>query len=490
MSVATEINQVMQNAQDAFLKYKKYSLKQRSDFMRTIGEELANIRDEVVPLSMEEAHLSNDRMDGELDRTIYQLNNYAKNAEEGSWLDVRINKGVPNEDTDIRKMLVPLGPVVVFGASNFPFAYSTAGGDTACAFAAGCPVVVKGHPAHIRTSEMVGNAIQKAVKRCGMPPHIFQHVRNDSFDAGQELVKHPLTKAVGFTGSLGGGRALFDLANRRENPIPVFSEMGSVNPVFLMPEKLQKITEDIALMYADSITQSVGQFCTNPGLIFGIAGSDLEEFISTLSEKIKRKLPKSMLHDGIAKAFLDKKKKALAQQGVEIEAVAEEQEVSGMGMPTIASTTGAYFLKNKTLHQEVFGPYSLVVKCKDPEQMQAIIAQMEGQLTSTLMATDADVTDYPEILEGLQEICGRLVMNGVPTGVTVCTAMHHGGPYPATTDSRFTSVGADGIRRFARPLCYQNFSDLLLPDELKDKNPLGIWRRVNDVMTKDEVIRK
>lgn len=490
MSVATEINQVMQNAQDAFLKYKKYSLKQRADFMRTIGEELANIRDEVVPLSMEEAHLSNDRMDGELDRTIYQLNNYAKNAEEGSWLDVRINKGVPNEDTDIRKMLVPLGPVVVFGASNFPFAYSTAGGDTACAFAAGCPVVVKGHPAHIRTSEMVGNAIQKAAKRCGMPPHIFQHVRNDSFDAGQELVKHPLTKAVGFTGSLGGGRALFDLANRRENPIPVFSEMGSVNPVFLMPEKLQKITEDIALMYADSITQSVGQFCTNPGLIFGIAGSDLEEFISTLSEKIKRKLPKSMLHDGIAKAFLDKKKKALAQQGVEIEAVAEEQEVSGMGMPTIASTTGAYFLKNKTLHQEVFGPYSLVVKCKDPEQMQAIIAQMEGQLTSTLMATDADVTDYPEILEGAQEICGRLVMNGVPTGVTVCTAMHHGGPYPATTDSRFTSVGADGIRRFARPLCYQNFSDLLLPDELKDKNPLGIWRRVNDVMTKDEVIRK
>ncbi|HLR38390.1 MAG TPA: aldehyde dehydrogenase (NADP(+)) [Chitinophagaceae bacterium] len=487
MSVAGEIDQVMQKAQVAFLAYKKCSLEERANFMREIGEELANIRADVVPLSMEEAHLSNDRMDGELNRTIYQLNNYAKNAAEGSWLDVRINKGVPNEDTDIRKMMVPLGPVVVFGASNFPFAYSTAGGDTACAFAAGCPVVVKGHPAHIRTSEMVGNAIQKAAQKCDMPEHIFQHVSNDSFDAGQELVKHSLTKAVGFTGSLGGGRALFDLANQRENPIPVFSEMGSVNPVFLMPDKLQESTEDIALMYADSITQSVGQFCTNPGLIFGIEGSDLEEFISTLSEKIKRKLPESMLHDGIAKAFLEKKKKALAQQGVEIEAVAEEKEVSGKGMPTIASTTGELFLKNKTLHQEVFGPYSLVIKCKDLEQMQEIIAQLEGQLTSTLMATEKDVADCPEILERVQEICGRLIMNGVPTGVTVCTAMHHGGPYPATTDSRFTSVGADGIRRFARPLCYQNFSNLLLPDELKNENPLGIWRMVNDVMTKDVI---
>ncbi len=487
MSVSTEINEVMQQAQAAFLQYKKISLKQRADFMRSIGEELENIREEVVPLAMKEAHLGKDRMSGELDRTIFQLNNYAEQAEKGTWLDARINKGVPNEDTDIRKMLIPLGPVVVFGASNFPFAYSTAGGDTACAFAAGCPVVVKGHPGHIQTSEMVGKAIQKAAEKSNMPAFIFQHVSNDSFDAGQELVKHPLTKAVGFTGSLGGGKALFDIANQRENPIPVFSEMGSVNPVCLLPDKLGQDTENIAEMYADSITQSVGQFCTNPGLIFGIEGEALQQFIKHLSVKIQKKLPENMLHDGIAKGFLEKKEKALEQQGVAIEAMASTQPEKGQAMPTIASASGATFLKNKTLHQEVFGPYSLIIKCKDKTQMQHIIAGMEGQLTGTLMATEKDMDTFAELLDRVQEICGRLIMNGVPTGVTVCTAMQHGGPYPATTDSRFTSVGADGIRRFARPLCFQNFPNTRLPEELKDENPLGIWRTVNDELTKEKV---
>lgn len=483
----TSMDEVMQKSHSAFLKYKKYSLKQRADFMRAIAVELENIREKVVPVTMEETNLPEGRMNNELSRTIFQLNDYAANAEAGSWLDVRINKGKPQDNVDIRKMLVPLGPVVVFGSSNFPYAYSTAGGDTACAFAAGCSVVVKAHPAHERTSEIVAEAILTAAQKCNMPEGIFLHVKGASFETGNALVKHPLTKAVGFTGSLSGGKALFDAAAQREEPIPVFAEMGSVNPVYLLPEKLENEMEEVAKAYAASITQGVGQFCTNPGLIFGIEGDNLRQFIKILGDEIKKCAPGDMLHEGIAKSYVEKRKTALEQKGVQVESTSDAAAEDNQGIATLASTTGETFLNNPILHKEVFGPYSLVVKCKDEAELLQTVYKMEGQLTSTLMATEKDIAGAPEILEAVQDICGRLIMNGVPTGVAVCTAMQHGGPYPSTTDSRFTSVGSDGIRRFARPLSFQNFSDDLLPDELKNSNPLGLWRTVNDVLTKEPV---
>lgn len=486
-----DIQRIMQQARQAFLLYKNFSLKKRADFMNAVAIELENIRTTVVPIAMDEAHLPEGRLNGELSRTIFQLNNYAKAAEEGAWLDARIDTAIPDRKPvpkpDLRKMLIPLGPVVVFGSSNFPFAYSTAGGDTACAFAAGCPVIVKAHPGHPHTSEVVAEAIFKVASKLKMPEGIFAHVHGASFEVGKELVLHPLTKAVGFTGSFMGGRALFDLANQRKEPIPVFAEMGSINPVFLMPDKLKLETEVIAKTYAASITQGVGQFCTNPGLIIGIEGEYLKKFIAVLSAEIKKIKPENMLHPGIAKAFRQKRKDALEQKGVYIEAISGTKANEMQGEPTLATASATAFLNNLVLHREVFGPYSLIIKCENIEEMQQVALHIEGQLTSTLMASDDDMKKYPEIVECVQQICGRLIMNGVPTGVEVCLSMQHGGPYPATTDSRFTSVGADGIRRFARPVCFQNFPNYLLPKELQNENPLGIWRTINDKLTQGSI---
>jgi len=388
---------------------------------------------------------------------------------------------------DIRKMLVPLGPVVVFGASNFPFAYSTAGGDTACAFAAGCPVIVKAHPAHAATSELVAGAILKAAEKCKMPKGIFTHIHSSGFEGGKALVMHPHVKAVGFTGSFIGGKALFDFANQRKEPIPVFSEMGSINPVFLLPEKLKESAADIAKMYAGSITLSVGQFCTNPGLVIGIESEALKIFADALGAEIKNIAPGTMLHPGIAKAFNEKRNTALKQDDVTTVAVSSVQPKENQGTPTIATVHAHVFLNNPVLHQEVFGPYSLIIQCRDMNEMVEVAKHLEGQLTSTLMATDKDVRENEELVESVKNICGRFILNGVPTGVEVCLSMHHGGPYPATTDSRYSSVGADGIKRFARPVAFQNWSNALLPDELKNENPLQIWRTVNNELTKNIV---
>lgn len=486
-----EIDQVMERSWQAFLTYKKCSLKERADFMHAIAEELENVREKVVPVAMEETHLPEGRMNSELSRTIFQLNSYAEAAEQGTWLDARIDTAIPDKKPkpkpDLRKLLVPLGPVVVFGSSNFPFAYSTAGGDTACAFAAGCPVIVKAHPGHPQTSQIVADAILEAAQKSDMPDGIFAHVHGASFEAGQALVMHAKTKAVGFTGSLAGGRALFDMAAQREEPIPVFAEMGSINPVFLLPQKIKQDAEGTAETYAASITQGVGQFCTNPGLIFGIDGDDLQTFIKTLSAELKKVSPADMLHPGIAKGYAQKRAAALEQKGVTTEAVSEVEGKELQGTPTLASATGEAFLNNPVLHQEVFGPYSLIIKCKDIDEMVEAALHTEGQLTATLMATDEDIEQQSGLFEAVENICGRLIMNGVPTGVEVALAMQHGGPYPATTDSRFTSVGPDGIRRFARPLCFQNFPDHLLPKELQNDNPLGIWRTVNNELTKEKI---
>ena len=485
-----QIDTILQEAWQAFHQYRKLPLKTRSAFMRTIAIELENCGDALIQTAMKETNLPEPRLKGERARTIFQLNSYAEACEKGAWLEARIDTAIPDKippKPDIRKMLVPLGPVVVFGASNFPFAYSTAGGDTACAFAAGCPVIVKAHPAHAQTSQMVADAILRAADICNMPKGIFAHVHGSGFEVGKALVMHAHTKAVGFTGSYGGGKQLFDWGNQRKEPIPVFAEMGSINPVFLLPEKLKQSAAEIAKMYAGSITLGVGQFCTNPGLLIGIESEGLQEFITTLGREIQQIAPGTMLHPGIAKAFTEKKAMALSQDGITTVAVSATEEKENQGRPTIASATGQAFLNNPVLHQEVFGPYSLVIRCKDVQEMTEVVRHLEGQLSATLMATNNDITTNDILMEAVKNICGRFILNNVPTGVEVCLSMHHGGPFPSTTDARFTSVGADGIKRFARPIAFQNWGNHLLPDELKNENPLGIWRTVNNELSKNAI---
>jgi 2,5-dioxopentanoate dehydrogenase len=484
---AEEINELMQTAWDTFHSYRKLRLSKRAELMRCIAVELEAAGDPLIQIAMSETNLPEARLRNERGRTILQLNQYADACEKGDWLEASIDTAITDKNPpkpDVRKMLVPLGPVVVFGASNFPFAYSTAGGDTATALAAGCPVIVKAHPAHAQTSQMVANAIAKAVKQCNMPNGIFAHVHGTGFETGKALVTNPYTKAVGFTGSYNGGKQLFDWANQRKEPIPVFAEMGSVNPVFLLPEKLSSSATDLANMLAASITLGVGQFCTNPGLIIGIESDALRTFTHDLGKAFLQIQPMPMLHAGIVKAYKENKTAALLQEGVHLVAESEKEEKQNDGLPTIATVDASTFLQNPLLHKEVFGPYSLIIRCKDMSEMIAVARQLEGQLTATFMATDNDIKQNEELTEAVKNICGRLIVNNVPTGVEVCLSMHHGGPFPATTDARFTSVGADAIKRFVRPICYQNWSNELLPDELKNENPLQIWRTVNGELTK------
>lgn len=474
-----EIETVMQQAWKAFHSYRKCSLKQRADFMRAIATAIEALGDELLTTAGEETNLPEARLRNERARTMYQLTSYADACEKGDWLEARIDKAIPDKSPpkpDIRKMMIPIGPVVVFGAANFPFAYSTAGGDTATALAAGCPVIVKAHPAHPKTSELVAGAILKAATDSAMPEGVFAHVHGAGFEVGKALVEHPHTKAVGFTGSYTGGKQLFDWANQRKEPIPVFAEMSSINPVFLLPEKTKSAAAEMAKMYAGSITLGVGQFCTNPGLIIGLEGKDLEQFMQVLGDEIKKTVPAAMLHPGIFKNYRKKKDNALTQKGVELVAFAEAKPTINQGAATIATTTGQTFLSNPLLHQEVFGPYSLVIRCKDMKEMVQVATQLEGQLTATLMATDNDMRIHQKLVDAVINICGRFILNSVPTGVEVCLSMQHGGPFPSTTDARFGSVGADAIKRFVRPLAFQNWSNELLPDELKEENPLGIRR--------------
>lgn len=485
-----EIDIVMKNAWKAFHQYRKLSLKARTDFMKAIAAEVEACGDELIQTAMRETNLPEARLRSERARTMFQLTSYADYCEQGTWLDVRIDTAdtqINPPKVDIRKTLVPLGPVVVFGSSNFPFAYSTAGGDTACALAAGCPVIVKAHPAHAETSEIVANAILRAADKFNMPKGVFTHVHGASFEVGKALVMHPQTKAVGFTGSYIGGKQLFDWGNQRKEPIPVFAEMGSINPVFLLPEKLKQSAADVAKMYASSITLGVGQFCTKPGLIIGLESDSLQTFIDALGNEIRSIAPGTMLHPGIFKSYVEKRANALVQEHVETVNVSEAEPELNQGSPTVASAKGEVFLNNPVLHQEVFGPYSIVIRCKDMTEMIEVVRHLEGQLTATLMATETDINYHEELVEAVKNICGRFILNGVPTGVQVGLAMQHGGPFPATTDSRFTSVGADGIKRFARPIAFQNWSNDLLPEELKNENPLNIWRTVNNQLTKEKI---
>ncbi len=481
-----EIDIIMNEAWQAFGQYRLTTLKQRADLMRAIAKGMEAAGDGLIQTAMRETNLPEPRLRNERARTMFQLTSYADACEAGNWLEARIDTTAA-ENPDVRKFQVPLGPVVVFGASNFPFAYSTAGGDTATALAAGCPVVVKGHPAHAETSELVAQIITKAVAEAGLPKGVFSHVHGAGFETGKALVTHTHTRAVGFTGSYGGGKALFDWANQRKQPIPVFAEMGSINPVFLLPGKLKESAAELAGLLAGSVTLGTGQFCTNPGLILGVEGEELELFIRELGTAVGKINPGTMLHPGIAKAYAEKRSAALSQADVVTVAVAAAAPQENQGVPTIASATAEAFFKNPLLHQEVFGPYSLVIRCKDQTELVKAARHLEGQLTASLMATDKDLAKNAALVEAVQDICGRMILNAVPTGVRVALSMQHGGPFPATTDSRFTSVGADGIKRWVRPLAYQSWSDALLPDALKNSNPLNIWRTVNNELTKDPI---
>ena len=453
-----QIRSVMQSAWTAFLSYRKSTPEQRKTLMYAIAEELEQSAVELITVAMQETNLPEARLKNELGRTCLQLRSYADACVQGDWMQLREDPADPNRNPPkpaLRKMNIAIGPVVVFGASNFPFAYSTAGGDTASALAAGCTVVVKAHPAHPQTSTLAAACIQRAIQRCGLPEHTFQHVYGASHETGKALVTDPCTKAVGFTGSYGGGRALFDWANQRPDPIPVFAEMGSVNPVFLLPGKLAQDAEAIAAQYAGSITLGVGQFCTNPGLIFGIAGPDLDRFVDSLGSAIVNIAPATMLHEGIAKAYAANRAAALSEATLVAESAAEP--ALGQGRPTIARASGADFLARPRLHQEVFGPYSLVIACADMHELLTIVSKLEGQLTCTLMASTEDIQANQDLVSAVELICGRLVLNGVPTGVEVSWAMQHGGPFPASTDARYGSVGPDAILRFVRPICYQGW---------------------------------
>jgi len=479
-----EVNTAMKEAHMAFLSYKNFPGKKKAEFLRAIADEIEALDKELVETAMRETNLPEARIINERGRTTSHCRMFADLVEEGSWVEARVDTALPNRapapKPDIRKMLVPIGPVVVFGAANFPLAYSTAGGDTASALAAGCPVIVKAHPAHAGTSQLVAGAITKAIEKTGMPRGVFQHVHGASFEVGQALVKHSFTKAVGFTGSLAGGKALFDLANQRPEPIPVFAEMSSINPVILLPETLQRDAEKTATIVAGSITLGVGQFCTNPGLILAVEGEGLNRFINALSAEIQKALPGTMLHQGIADNYSRKLTQALAQKGVKVEGHSSAEGNSSQGRPHVASVSGEAFMKNPALAEEVFGPFSLIVRCKSSDELNSVVNRSHGQLTATIIGDEVELTKYSSLINTLVEKAGRLVVNGVPTGVEVCPSMQHGGPFPATTDSRFSAVGTDAIKRFARPVAFQNFPDSILPRELQENNPMNIWRLRNN----------
>lgn len=481
---ADEIESVMQSAYEAFHIYKNLSLKTRADFMRQIAEEMQADAKDIITMAMAETHLPEDRIQSEFDRTKWQMVSYAAHCETGQWLELRIDEAQPEnkkQQTDIRKTKIGLGPIVVFGAGNFPLAYSTAGGDTACAFAAGCPVIVKAHGGHAKTSELVAIAILRAADKCNMPEGIFAHVE-DKKECAEKLIMHPHTAAVGFTGSFAGGKQFYDWAAQREKPIPVFAEMSSVNPVFLLPEKLKKESKETAKKLGESIMQSMGQFCTNPGIIVGIKGEHLNKFIDHLAKIIDESITTPMLNEGIYKNYEAKLETALKFGHLSEKTTRDNTQNNTSGIPTIATVEANYFIENKKMQSEVFGPYSLVVQCNNEAEMLEVAKRMEGQLTATIIGTEAETKDQQQLINILQEMAGRLIFNGVPTGVQVSLAMLHGGPFPATTDSRFTAVGADGMARFARPVAYQNWPDELLPAELQNGNPLQIVRTVNGKM--------
>ena len=490
-ATSDEINEAVHLASEAFKTFRAISGEKKAVFLNAIADEILALDADLLKIFSSESGLPEGRAKGERGRTIGQLRSFAELLQEGSWVEASIDTAQPERQplpkSDIRKMLIPIGPVVVFGASNFPLAYSTAGGDTASALAAGCPVIVKSHPIHAGTGELVASAVIRAAQKTGMPNGVFSNLNSSGIEVGTQLLKHAGIKAVGFTGSIKGGRALYDIAAQREEPIPVFAEMGSINPVVLLPEALKNRGEQLANTYAGSITLGTGQFCTNPGLLIGIKDENLSNFINILSQEILKVEPSCMLHPNIIGAYETNKAKAFSQNGVSVTANFYAEQKPNYARQAVTTVEGRTFIENPTLHQEIFGPYSIVVQCEDIVQLQQIIEQLEGQLTGTLIGENNEVPKYTGVISALQNRVGRLIYNGVPTGVEVCPSMVHGGPYPASTDSRFTAVGVNSIKRWVRPFSYQDWPNELLPEELKNENPLGLFRKVNGKHTTEKI---
>ncbi|MEF8879316.1 MAG: aldehyde dehydrogenase (NADP(+)) [Candidatus Thermoplasmatota archaeon] len=458
----------------AYKNFKKTDLdtEKKAVFLEKLSEEIMNLGEQLIELGIWETALSKERLIGERKRTCDQLKKFAEYIREGSYVEATINTG----DPDVRRMLIPIGPVAVFEASNFPFAFGVCGGDSASAWAAGCPVILKAHPSHPMTSELFAKAVNKTIDKQNIPKGFFSLLHGRSKKVGKQIVLHPKIEAVAFTGSLQGGRALYDLASSRTKPIPVYAEMGSINPVFITSKTLKKNTDDIAKKIADSATKGTGQFCTKPGVIFLPSNGD--RFIQKIVEIFKEKETGFLIHK--------KTKKTLVKQIQETTSISDVKIVEG-GTPienktmfknTVIVTNAETFLEEKKLHQEHFGPVIILVKCKQEEQFFEIVEKLEGQLTATVFCKQ-ETDRVKKMMKRLTNKVGRIIINGVPTGVRVCQAMQHGGPYPATTDIRSTSVGMNAIKRFLKPIAFQDTPEFLLPDELKKDNKKNILRTVN-----------
>ncbi|UKJ75024.1 aldehyde dehydrogenase (NADP(+)) [Azospirillum brasilense] len=481
-----EVDRACQLAWDAFDRFRETAPEDRAVFLEAVARNILDLGDELIVRAMAESGLPRARLEGERGRTVGQLRLFAAVVREGSWLGARIDPALPERAPlprpDLRQRRIPLGPVAVFGASNFPLAFSVAGGDTASAFAVGCPVVVKAHSAHPGTSELVGRAVQAAVAECGLPEGVFSLIFGAGSSVGTALVADPRIKAVGFTGSRRGGVALMEVAAKRPEPIPVYAEMSSINPVFLLPAALAARAEALGRGFVASLTMGAGQFCTNPGILLAVDGPDLDRFVSAAVEALGGSAAPTMLTPGIHAAF-DAGVAALAGNArVKTLARGLDGDAPNRCRAALFATTADAFLDDPALREEVFGAASLLIRCPDLESLRAVAERLDGQLTTTLQMDTADTKAAAVLLPTLERKAGRILANGWPTGVEVCHAMVHGGPFPATSDGRTTSVGTAAIERFLRPVCYQDIPADLLPEALRDGNPLGLWRRVDGAL--------
>lgn len=493
-AVATdnEVNTAVNKATTAFGIYKVLSAEKKAVFLESIADEIMAIGDELIQRALLETGLPEARLIGERGRTVGQLRLFAELLREGSWVEAVIDTAMPDRKplprADIRKMLVPIGPVAVFGASNFPLAFSTAGGDTASALAAGNPVIVKAHESHLGTNELVASAISKAAQKCDLPDGVFSFVIGEGAVTGMQLVKHPGIKAIGFTGSYNAGMAIFKAAvNERKTPIPVYAEMSSINPVLLLPEKLKQDSDAVAAQLAGSVTLGVGQFCTNPGLLFLIEDEASDGFIKKLTELLSAVPIAIMLNANICNSYYKSRQMMAQQNGVTTLFAGDDASEAHKGSAALLQVSANNFASNPHLQNEMFGPASLIVTCYDEWELTRALQSLHGQLTATIFALKTDIEKFTATIDILSGKVGRVVYNGVPTGVEVGYAMVHGGPFPATTDARSTSVGADAIKRFVRPLCLQDCPPEFLPDALKNENLLNIMRRVNGQYTGDSL---
>ena len=487
---AEDVERAAELAAAAAPRFAAISHKERAAFLRAIAEELTADGAAIVERAMVETGLPKPRLEGELARTTGQLKLFAEVAEEGSWVDARIDEALPERKPlprgDVRSMLRPIGPVVVFGASNFPLAFSVAGGDTASALAAGNPVIVKAHPAHPGTSELAGRAIVRAVKKCGLPSGVFALLFDQGVEVGVALVKHPLVQAVAFTGSAGGGQALMRLCAGRPQPIPCYAEMGSTNPLFVLPGAMRERGAELAKGLQTSFTLGSGQFCTKPGLVF-VPQKEAGAFVDALRGGVSALGAHGMLTPSIAERYNSAVKERKDSSKAEWVA-GFEGAMSGDGAAggaAVFSVPLADFAKNHELEEEIFGPTTLLIHYGEPRELVDVAKRLHGHLTATIHGTEEDLRGASELVSVLETKVGRLLFNGYPTGVEVCHAMVHGGPFPATSDTRTTSVGTRAIVRFARPVCYQDFPDASLPAELRRGNPAGIQRMVNGKFTRE-----